>query len=125
MIAWAGDNMVSEIPGMWGTCGDETDAVAGRDRDGDAVLYFTQDADRNPVGLGDAASGAENGTGTIFRPGLASLVSGRAGYLVRHKARAREAKNGASPGLPAGRQVPALPGTAGRCPRYQEPQAEA
>jgi len=44
--------------------------------------------------------GTENGTGTIFRPGLASLVSGRAGYLVRHKARPREAKNGASPGFP-------------------------
>ena len=27
-------------------------------------------------------------------------MSGRAGYLVRHKARLREAKNGASPGFP-------------------------
>ena len=29
----------------------------------------------------------ENGTGTIFRPGLASLLSGRRGYLARHNTR--------------------------------------
>ena len=57
MIAWAGDNIVNEIPGIWGDCGEEMDGVAGRDRDGDADLYFTQDADANTAGLGDAAAG--------------------------------------------------------------------
>ena len=51
------DSAVNEIRGIGGSCGDEMGDVTGRDRDGDAVLYFTQDADPNTVGLGDAAAG--------------------------------------------------------------------
>jgi len=43
--------------GIWGACGDVMDDVAGRDRGGEADLYFTQDADPNTVGLGDAPAG--------------------------------------------------------------------
>jgi len=57
MIAWADDNTVNEIPGIQGPCGDETDDVAGRDGDGDAALYFIDDADHDAIGLGETTAG--------------------------------------------------------------------
>jgi len=71
MIAWAEDNTSNDIPGIRGTCGDEMDDLAGPDRDGGAGLYFppdadfTQDADPNTVGRGDAAT-AEAFDGCVY-----------------------------------------------------------
>ena len=74
MIAWADDNTVNEIPGIRGSCGDGMDDAAGRDRDGDAGLYFTQDADPDTVGLGDAAAGDGKRDRHHFSPRIGFFV---------------------------------------------------
>jgi len=86
------------------------DDVAGRDKDGDADLYFTQDTDPDAVGLGDAAAGEASdgcaytayGEAPMLNPDKAGQPASRppgrdrlpfAGYLFDDAAESYQVRN--------------------------------